>query len=565
MVEGQGSKAALAARHGARRARGPSRGRRPFRQRRSDRMKSLPRAAAVVAAVLFVMSLMAGAEPVAAAGDKKAQQRAERSLRAGEFEEAEKVFRELLAKSPRDTSARLGLSYALLKQRKYQDAYDHAARVLASDPASSRAHALLGAALLGTGNFRLSVEEFRTALSFKDDDAMAVAGLAMVDFYENRVSASLEGMRRAAFLDTSEPDYQFHLGQIAARYERYAEAANAYETFLRVAPKTDADRRARIRGLIDFLRYLGTQSDIISVSGSSRVTVPFDLVNNRPILKVRVNNSKETLRFVLDTGAGMSVLSREAAERLGIRPVARGGMARAVGGEGRFEIVYGFLQTLHIGEARIERLPVYIREFYSQQEPVDGYIGLSVVSKYLTTVDYGQKTMRLLRNDARADHVIANPTALVELPIRTTSSGFWTGEFKIEGVEPIVNLIVDTGATISVISQALATREAMDRFAQNQLIRVYGAAGLADNIRTLMLPRVHLTPTHARANVSAAVLDMDSINETAGFEQAGIIGGNVLRHYRVTFDFNRAVVQLEPLVQAVPEERTTVPVVSSQP
>jgi len=520
------------------------------------------------AALLFAFALAAlpsagGAS--AAAADKKGLQRAERLLRGGEFEAAERAYRELLAKEPRDEQARLGLSHALLKQRKYSDAYDHAARVVTSDPTSARAHALLGSALLGSGEFRLSVEEFRTALSFKADEALAVAGLAMVDFYENRVAAGLEGMRRAAFMDLGEPDYQFQLGQIAARSERYKEAAAAYETFLRIAPRTDADRRARIRGLIDFLRYLGNQSDIISVGGPSRVSVPFELVNNRPVVSVRVNGSKEPLRFVLDTGAGMCVISRRAAERLGVRPVARGGMARAVGGPGRFEIVYGFLQSLHVGEARVDRLPIYIREFYGRQEEVDGYVGLSLLGKFLTTVDYGARTMSLLRSDARASHAFADPPSVVELPIRVTSSGFWSGEVRLEGVERPVNFIVDTGATISVVSEALAARESLSRFDQNHLIKVYGAAGLSENIRTLLLPRVFLTPKHARQAVPAAVLDMEAINETAGFEQTGIVGGNVLRHYRVTFDFDRAVVQLEPLSAAPPEAAEPEASVSSQP
>ncbi len=42
---------------------------------------------------------------------------------------------------------------------------------------------------------------------------------------------------------------------------------------------------------------------------------------------------------------------------------------------------------------------------------------------------------------------------------------------------------------------------------------------------------------------------MEAINETAGFEQTGIIGGNILRNFRVTFDFDRAVVRLEPLAR----------------
>ena len=530
-------------------------------------MNKLTRPAVGVMAAFAVSTALCFAcvTAVAAAGDKKARAEAERTLRAGDFEDAEKLFRGVLAKDPRDTSARLGLSLALLKQRKNQDAYDQAARVVSVEPLSPRAHSLLGAAMLNAGDFRLSVEEFRTALSFKDDDAMAIAGLAMVDFYENRLSASLVGLRRAAFLDAQEPDYHFNLGQVAARFERYAEAATAYEHFLRVAPRTDTDRRERIRGLIAFLRYLGTQRDLNSVGGPSRNVIAVEVVNNRPMISVRVNGSKEELRFVIDSGAGMCVISTRAAERMNLKPVARGGVARAVGGEGRFEIVYGFIQSLHIGEAKIDRVPIYIRHFFNDQEQVDGYIGLSVLSKYLATIDYAGRTVTLLRGDARPSYDPTTPPPGVEIPIRTTSSGFWSGEFRLDGVSKPVNFIVDTGATVTVISQALAAREDMARFERGGLIRVYGAAGLADNIKTMMLPRVELG-THARRNVYAAVLDMESINETAGFEQTGIIGGNILRHFRLTFDFERAVIRLESSTKPDREDDTKgkAPVVTSQ-
>src|SRR3954469_349014 len=381
--------------------------------------KLLLRAAVLAAAFVFVGA--SSARAAAAASGGKSRERAERAMKAGEFAEAEGLYREIVAKDARDSSARLGLSLALLKQRKNMDAYDQAARVLAVEPMSARAHSLLGTALLNSGDFRLSVEEFRTALSFKEDDAMSIAGLAMVDFYENRLGPSLSGLRRAAFIDGNEPDYVYNLGQVAARYERYKEAADAYEQFLRVAPRSDDDRRARIRGLIDFLRYLGSQSSLLDAAGANDVTVPFEIVNNRPIIRVKINGAKEPLRFVIDTGAGMCVISLAAADRLGLKSVARGGMARAVGGAGRFEIVYGFIQSLQIGETRVERVPVYIRQFFNDQESVDGYIGLSVLSKYLSTVDYAGQTMTLLRGDARA-RAPEPSAAAVEIPIRTTSS-----------------------------------------------------------------------------------------------------------------------------------------------
>lgn len=148
-----------------------------------------------------------------AVGDGKSRQRANEALKTGDYEAAEKQFREALAKDAHDQEARLGLSFALLKQRHLQDAYDHAARVILTDPLSSRAHALLGSAILAAGDFRNSVEEFRTSLSIQDNQALAIAGLAMVDFYENRLDAAIKGLRRAVSLDPADPDYVFNLGQ----------------------------------------------------------------------------------------------------------------------------------------------------------------------------------------------------------------------------------------------------------------------------------------------------------------------------------------------------------------
>lgn len=487
---------------------------------------------------------------------KKDRQKAQKSLRSGDFERAEQLYRDILKKDDRDAEARLGLSKALLKQRRVQDSFDHAARVIAVDPLSARAHSLLGAAILASGDFRLSIEEFRTALTLDAEEAMAIAGLAMVDFYENRTADALVKLRRAVSIDANEPDYVFSLGQAAARSERYKEAADAYERFLTIAPRTDAERRARIRGLIDFLRYLGQQNSLYHVSGD-RAVLPFDSFDNRPIVKIRINGSKTPLRFVLDTGSGMSVLSEETARKLGIKAVARGGLARAVGGAGRFEIVYGYVNSMDIGDIRIENIPVYIRQFYDAQTPVDGYLGIAALARLVTAVDYGSRRMTLVRRKGSdlATAVdrqtwrdispgITRPG--IDVPVRTTASGFLSGEVTIEGIKKPLNFIIDTGATVSVLSERAAELDDAVAFIQEDRMRVFGAAGVAENVKIALLPKVVLG-SYTREKINAAVLDLEPINETAGFQQSGILGGNFLRHFRVIFDFQRAIVRFEPL------------------
>ncbi len=141
-----------------------------------------------VAALCVALGAVALAAPV---DNEKTRERAFKALRSGDFERAEKLYRELLAKDDKDLEAQLGLSHTLLKERRLQDSFDHAARAIAIDPLSARAHALLGSVVLATGDFRMSVEEFRTAISLRSDEAMAIGGLAMVDFYDNRTSCVL--------------------------------------------------------------------------------------------------------------------------------------------------------------------------------------------------------------------------------------------------------------------------------------------------------------------------------------------------------------------------------------
>jgi predicted aspartyl protease len=363
-------------------------------------------------------------------------------------------------------------------------------------------------------------------------------------------------LRRAVELDSGEPDYLFNLGQASARSEKYREAADCYERFLVIAPKTDADRRDRIRGLIDFLRYLGRQSTLYDLSGKNKTDIIFEPVDGRPVLRVRVNGNKELLRFVLDTGSGMSVISEETAKKLGLRSVARGGLARAVGGGGKFEIVYGFLSSLELGDVRVGNVPVYIRHFFDDKNPVDGYLGLSVISRFIASVDYGDNTFSLRRpsnsNDPDPEAMkpgrsedSRNGAGKIEIPVRTTASGFISGEVMVEGIEKPLNFIVDTGASVSVISEKLSQQEDLGSYLQPTRMRVFGAAGVAEDVKTVLLPRV-LLGTFARERINAAVLDLEPLNETAGFTQDGILGANFLRHFRVSFDFPRGVITLEP-------------------
>jgi predicted aspartyl protease len=129
----------------------------------------------------------------------------------------------------------------------------------------------------------------------------------------------------------------------------------------------------------------------------------------------------------------------------------------------------------------------------------------------------------------------------INVPVRTTASGFLSGEIFIDGINKPLNFIIDTGATVTVMSEKLAAIEQAQAFIKPGRMRVFGAAGVAEDVKMASLPRV-VVGTYSREKVDAAVLDLEPVNETAGFLQSGILGGNFLRFYRVVFDFYIGVV-----------------------
>lgn len=475
---------------------------------------------------------------------KQLIKQAEKLTRRGESAKAEQILRGVVERDAQNSKAKLSLGYVLVKQRRLVEAYDLSFEVARREPTNSYAFAVLGATLLHAGNFKDARTSFFNAIKLDNREGLAWLGLGMLDFYENRITQGLEYLREAVYLSPDEPDFTYSLAQVAARAEKYKEAADAYKRFLRMAPQTDGERRDRIKGLIGFLQYLGNRQSLYNLDGAKQTVVPITFLNDRPVIQLRLQKDDPPLNFVLDTGSGISVISTETARKMNIKPITRGGLARGIGGNGKFEIIYGFLPAIHIGDVKIRNVPIYIREFHTKNEQVDGYIGLSLISKFLTTIDYGAATFTLVNQEFAARQ--PSDTNRLSLPLRLTSSGFLSGEIDLEGIEMPLNFIVDTGASVSVISAELAVSKEISPFIKSEKMRVVGAAGVTENVSSFLLPRISFG-THSRQSITAVALDLDLINETAGFEQAGILGGNFLKNYCLTFDFQNSKVVFVPI------------------
>ncbi|MEJ7712453.1 MAG: hypothetical protein WKF84_22020 [Pyrinomonadaceae bacterium] len=55
----------------------------------------------------------------------------------------------------------------------------------------------------------------------------------------------------------------------------------------------------------------------------------------------------------------------------------------------------------------MDNVPVYVRKFFNDQEKIDGYIGLSLLSKFVSVVDYGARSLTLARSSNDLEPTVA--------------------------------------------------------------------------------------------------------------------------------------------------------------
>lgn len=134
----------------------------------------------------------------------------------------------------------------------------------------------------------------------------------------------------------------------------------------------------------------------LSKSGSSRDLnwAPFDFIRDSHLVGVPVHiNGKGPYDFVLDTGAGNTVVTPEMATQIGLEAKPVHGIARGVGGDMQLELAA--VDTLSVGDAKISHSQVVVLDL-SKVSPKgklieNGIIGYDFLKNFETVLDYPNK------------------------------------------------------------------------------------------------------------------------------------------------------------------------------
>lgn len=108
-----------------------------------------------------------------------------------------------------------------------------------------------------------------------------------------------------------------------------------------------------------------------------------------PLIVVPVMVNGQPFRFILDTGASGTIVSKQVAKKL---KLARGGKAVALGATGSSAVYLSTIDSLEIGGVKLEKLEVAIDDMKAIGK-ADGIIGYNFLRAFRVTIDYKKQTI----------------------------------------------------------------------------------------------------------------------------------------------------------------------------
>jgi clan AA aspartic protease (TIGR02281 family) len=192
--------------------------------------------------------------------------------------------------------------------------------------------------------------------------------------------------RQAVAAAPREPLYVYHLAVALTRLGRYREAAENYEAALRLEPDAALASAAQ-QGLLELMaarpRPRPTEAE--------EVSIPLEASGGGWVTRVKLNDVR-TARFLVDTGASVTVLSPALASELRIRPDPDGQPVtfRGLGGERTARLAR--IPSVRVGA--IEATDV-VAVILDTGLPYDGILGNTFLSRYTVQLDPRRGVMNL--------------------------------------------------------------------------------------------------------------------------------------------------------------------------
>jgi predicted aspartyl protease len=247
------------------------------------------------------------------------------------------------------------------------------------------------------------------------------------------------------------------------------------------------------------------------------------------LLPVHVND-RGPFDFILDTGAGTSLLSSDLAKQLEVKAI---GSKEGQSAGGRVSVSLAKVGSLAIGETKLDDVGIVDLSHIGKTvgAKIDGDLGYNFLKHFRVTINYRDCELRL-EDPKRVESVAGG--AKTEAPIRLAnpSKPLILVDVHANGRGPF-QFAIDTGTSTSVITPELAKQLGVETSPVGA-----GTTGGAPidffggSLQSFQLGGAKID------NMAVVVADFFTIlSAVVGVKLDGIVGYNFLRDYKIVIDY----------------------------
>ena len=269
----------------------------------------------------------------------------------------------------------------------------------------------------------------------------------------------------------------------------------------------------------------------LSLSSSK---VPFRLSDGaQPLILLPVHaNDHGPFDFILDTGAGTSLLSNELAKQLEVKIV---GSKDGQSAGGRISVLLAKLDSLAVGEMKLRDVDVGVVDLgpigKTVGAKIDGDLGYNFLKYFRVTIDYRTCELRL-EDPKRIENFTRG--AQTEIPIRlaNVAKPLILVDVHANGGGPF-QFAIDTGTSTTAITPDRAKELGLKTSPVGA--GTTGGAPIdffAGSLQAFQLGGAKID------NMAVIVADFfEMLSSAIGAKLDGIVGYNFLRNYKVVIDY----------------------------
>src|SRR5262249_16075353 len=272
---------------------------------------------------------------------------------------------------------------------------------------------------------------------------------------------------------------------------------------------------------------------------SPRKIIPFTIRENHIYVNVRVNGSRPT-SFVLDTGATNHLLSQSKADELGI---ARDDMhiAGNVGtGEGKIKIAVGRNVSLSLEAIELEDQNVFTVRVDRLESvaghSIDGILGAEFFLHFVVGIDYSAQTITICEP---ADYNYTGVGQVIPLKL-IGNRPFVRAKVGVSGAGAVVGLFVIATGDSSALSLHTSFVTKNNLLPPSDKVISHFTNGLGGQSKELLGRTQKLVLGKYSIRQPVTAFSQATKGTTADSRYDGAIGGEILRRFKITFDYSHA-------------------------